>query len=129
MIAVDTNVVVRLLTGDDAKQMARSKNLFQSATIFIAKTVLLETDWVLRTLYGYDALRVVEALESLINLANVRVEDEPAVATALGYCRRGMDFADALHLVSGGQARQFATFDKDLIRRAARLGGLPVVSP
>ena len=54
MTAVDTNVVVRLLTGDDPKQAAAARALFRSRQIWVAKTVLLETGWVLRSLYGYE---------------------------------------------------------------------------
>ncbi len=48
MIAVDTNVLVRLLTGDDPVQESAARSLFASGPIWIAKTVLLETSWVLR---------------------------------------------------------------------------------
>ena len=50
MIAVDTNVVVRLLAQDDPKQAA-ARTLFAAGPIWIAKTVLLETEWELRTVY------------------------------------------------------------------------------
>ncbi len=53
MIAVDTNVLVRLLTGDDPEQEAASRALFARQSIWIAKTVLLETAWVLRSLHGF----------------------------------------------------------------------------
>ena len=52
MIAVDTNVLVRLLTGDDPAQTQRSVELFAQESILIPKTVLLETEWVLR--YSYE---------------------------------------------------------------------------
>jgi len=52
MIAVDTNVLVRLLTGDDPAQTQRAVELFAQESILIPKTVLLETEWVLR--YRYE---------------------------------------------------------------------------
>ena len=52
MIAVDTNVLVRLLTGDDPAQTRRAADLFAQESILIPKTVLLETEWVLR--YRYE---------------------------------------------------------------------------
>jgi hypothetical protein len=52
MIAVDTNVSVRLPTGDEPKQEAAARSLFAAEPIRIAKTVFLETGWVLRSLYG-----------------------------------------------------------------------------
>ena len=54
MTAADTNVVVRLLTGDDPVQSSAARLLFESGTVWIAKTVLLEADWVLRSLYGFE---------------------------------------------------------------------------
>lgn len=50
MIAVDTNVLVRLPTGDHAQQATAARSLFAAEPIWIAKTVLLETGWVLRSL-------------------------------------------------------------------------------
>jgi predicted nucleic-acid-binding protein len=48
MIGVDTNLLVRILTDDDPMQARRAANVLQSGDIFITKTVLLETEWVLR---------------------------------------------------------------------------------
>jgi len=83
MIAVDTNVLVRLLTGDEPRQAAAARSLFASEPIWIAKTVLLETGWVLRSLYGFEESAIREALTRLLGLKNVRTEDESSVAAAL----------------------------------------------
>ena len=122
MIAVDTNVVVRLLTGDEPAETERARRLFESEMIFLPKTVILETEWVLRRLYRLGALPLNRALEGLIGLANVRCEDEPAVRQALIWKQQGMDFADALHLASGRSVTRFATFDLRMIRVAAAAG-------
>lgn len=124
MIAVDTNVVVRLLTGDDQDQAARAKELFEAETIWLPKTVMLEAEWVLRRLYGFDRGRVAGALTALAALPSVRCEDETAIVEALHWATNGLDFADALHLASAGPAERFATFDADLVRqaRSARTG-------
>lgn len=71
MHAVDTNVLVRLLTGDDASQTKRAVALFTKETIFIPKTVLLETEWVLRRLYRLDHKVVVSAFRKLSGLGPV----------------------------------------------------------
>jgi predicted nucleic-acid-binding protein len=47
MVAVDTNIIVRLLTQDDEAQYQKSLEIFQTQTIFIPDTVILETEWVL----------------------------------------------------------------------------------
>jgi predicted nucleic acid-binding protein len=55
----------------------------------------------------------------LVALPNVRCEDEAAVVAALEWSTSGLDFADALRLASARSANAFATFDADLVRRAA----------
>lgn len=118
MIAVDTNVVVRLLVRDDEDQATRAAALFEGNQIYVCKTVLLETEWVLRFSYELDGAAILSALRSLAGLPQVTVEDAPAVAESLDLLEAGMDFADALHMTSSGGAAQFATFDKRLKRCA-----------
>ena len=129
-IAVDTNVVVRLLTADDAEQAKRAKGLFERETIWLPKTVILETEWVLRRLYRFSRSRVARALTALVALPNVRCEDETAVLSALGWALDGLDFADALHLASAGPAQEFVTFDADFVNDAASVAtGIAVHGP
>jgi len=124
MIAVDTNVLVRFLVRDDAGQAARAASLIRKEEIWISKTVLLETDWVLRSLYGYSPESVGEALRRLAGLGTVLLEDELAVAKALDWAGEGLDFADALHLASAGDAKLFATFDRKLAKQVKGRTGL-----
>ena len=128
MVAVDTDIVVRLLTADDPRQTDRARRLFESETIFLAKTVLLETEWVLRRLYRLEREPVNRALEGLLSLANVRCEDEPGLRQALAWNREGLDFADALHLASSRTAERFVTFDRAMINTATTTGR-PVSEP
>jgi predicted nucleic-acid-binding protein len=122
MTAVDTDILVRLLTGDDRKQETIARSLFASGPVWIAKTVLLETDWVLRSLYGFEDDAIREALAKLLGLENVRAEDEYAVAAALDLTERGIEFADALHLASRPPGAAFVSFDRSFVRRARRAG-------
>jgi predicted nucleic-acid-binding protein len=122
MVAVDTNVVVRLLTGDDPAQTAAAQSLFDTQPIWIAKTVLLETAWVLRSLYGFEASAVREAIRGLLGLENVHTEDEAGIAAALALTEHGLELADALHLSSRPANARFASFDKTLVQRARRAG-------
>ena len=126
MTAADTNVLVRLLTGDDPKQAAAARAVFAAGPIWIAKTVLLETAWVLRSIYGFEEGKVGEALTKLLGLKNVHAEDEASVAAALALTRQGMEFGDALHMSSRPPGAAFVTFDRALARRAnrARLRGV-----
>ena len=120
MHAVDTNVLVRLLTADDEAQTRRAAALFKKEDIFIPKTVLLETEWVLRRLYGLECNVVVNALRKVSGLPNVSIEGPLVVTRALQWCEDGMDFADALHLASAHAAEKFATFDVQLKKSAPK---------
>src|SRR5260370_178465 len=100
MTAVDTNVLVRLLTGDDPKQPAPARSLFAAGPIWIAKTVLLETGWVLRSVYGFEEAAIRDAFRRLLGLKNVHAEDEACVAAALAFTVHGIELADAMHLSS-----------------------------
>jgi predicted nucleic-acid-binding protein len=114
MLAVDTNVVVRYLARDDARQTAQADELFRSQQILILKTVLLETEWVLRYSYGFDRGLIGAALRGVAGLPNVTIEDAAAVSHALDWFDDGMGFADALHVAGSAGADQFVTFDRKL---------------
>ncbi len=122
MTAVDTNVLVRLLTGDHPAQAAAARSLFASGPIWIAKTVLLETGWVLRSLYGFEDASIRDAFRRLLGLENVRVEDASSVSAALALAAHGIDLADALHLASRPADAAFVCFDKAFVQRARRAG-------
>jgi len=129
MVAVDTNVLVRFLVRDDVKQAARAASLLRAEEIWISKTVLLETEWVLRSLYGFSTHSLAGALRALAGLRTVFLEDGLAVAKALDWFKEGLDFADALHLASVEGATQFATFDRKLakqVKRATALEPIPL---
>lgn len=128
MVAVDTNVVVRLLTNDHPDQAARAVALFRKSPIFVAKSVLLETEWVLRYSYDIPVESVVLAFLGLMGLANVTIEDAPNVHDAIRMMDKGIDFADALHLTGSIAAKRFATFDAKLAKRARGVASLPVIS-
>jgi predicted nucleic-acid-binding protein len=124
MIAVDTNVLVRLLTRDNPQQAEHATKLISSGVeVFVAKTVLLETAWVLRSAYSFGILDIINALEGIGGMRNVVFEDAPSVALALRWVREnGLDFADALHLATaqGIGAQPFYSFDQPLVKRASR---------
>lgn len=121
MTGLDTNVVVRLVTRDDPAQAQRAEALFRSGRLWLAKTVLLEIEWVLRLTYGLDRRAIHTTLRKLLGYRPLGVEDRGAVLTALAWYRDGMDLADALHLASSRRAERFATFDRRLIATADAL--------
>ena len=127
MIAVDTNVLVRLLTGDQPQQATAARALFAAVEpIWIAKTVLLETGWVLRSLYRFEESAIHDALRKLLGLNNVRVEDAPSVAAALAPLPHGIELADAMHLTGRPAGASFVSFDKAFVQRARRAGLIDV---
>jgi predicted nucleic-acid-binding protein len=128
MIAVDTNVVVRLLVADDAAQARRAIALFGRGAVFIPVTVLLETEWVLRGAYELERTQISRLLHLLLGLPGVEVAEPEAVMRALQRHAEGLDFADALHLALAGDVESFATFDRQLLR-AGKVGGVPIVAP
>jgi predicted nucleic-acid-binding protein len=123
MTALDTNVLVRVITGDDKAQAARAAAFLRAQdSVFIPKTVLLELEWVLRSAYRIEPGTIVSALRDILDVFNVEIEDEPAVRQAIGWYQQGMDFADGLHVASAGPESKFATFDNSLRRKLRRFG-------
>ena len=129
MIAVDTNLLVRLLTKDDPGQAIRAAKIMESDEIFIPKTVILETEWVLRHAYEIDKAAIMKGFEKLMGLPNVRVEDQQTVFQAVSWYESGLDFADALHLASSVKADRFVTFDNGFIKRAQKLISFEISQP
>lgn len=127
MLAVDTNVVVRLLTNDDPAQARRAAAVFVDDDIFIPVTVLLETEWVLRYAYGLDRFAILRGLRGVLGLPQVRPQDPVRIAIALDWYEHGLDFGDALHLAASRHAERFVTFDLKFARRAKALAAPEVV--
>lgn len=121
MIAVDTNVVVRLLTQDDEQQYEKSRKLFQEQDIFIPDTVILETEWVLRFAYHFKPDEVCRAFRNLLGLPNVQLADASVMSQVLQWHENGLDFADALHLALSQNFSAIYTFDIRFVNRAKGL--------
>ena len=129
MIAVDTNLLVRLLTKDDPNQAKRAAKIIESDVIFIPKTVMLETEWVLRHAYEINKDAIMIGFQKIMGLPNVRVEDQQTVFQAISWYKSGLDFADALHLASSMKADGFVTFDKAFIKQARKLISFDITMP
>jgi predicted nucleic-acid-binding protein len=129
VLAIDTNVIVRYLVDDDHEQFLRALRLLEREPVFVADTVLLECEWVLRSGYGFDAPTFVEAMRAFAGLPTIVLENPERAAAALTWCEQGMDFGDALHLAGAAACDAFLTFDRRLAKAATRLGATPVRSP
>jgi predicted nucleic-acid-binding protein len=121
MRAVDTNIVVRYLVKDDDAQSALARDVVGSGAIFVPLTVVLECEWLLRSLYGFSRSAVIAALEAFCGAPGVAVGEAAAVKRAFRLAKQGLDFADALHLAQATECETFVTFDRRLARKAGRL--------
>ena len=129
MVAIDTNILVRFLAGDDAAQSLRARQLLETEAIWVATTVLLESEWVLRRLLKVPRPVVMRLLHGFAGLPNVTLQDTVLVALAFDLAFGGMDFADALHVAATPDGLRFATFDQDFARVATRMGRTGVFAP
>jgi predicted nucleic-acid-binding protein len=129
MISVDTSVVVRLLTGDDQAQFKRAKVLFAKEIIIITTSVILECEWVLRYAYHFKPLKIADAFQALFGLSNVKLQEQLVIYDAIEWHKKGLDFADAIHLAKSRDSESFATFDKKLIKAASKITNFPVFEP
>jgi predicted nucleic acid-binding protein len=129
VVAVDTNVLVRLLTGADPPQYKASVALFSTEQIFIPVTVLLESEWVLRAAFGLSPEEVSDAFKRILGLPNVAVTDAARLARAITWHQQGLDFADALHLALCQGHESLKTFDTAFIKRAKSLTESRVEKP
>jgi predicted nucleic-acid-binding protein len=129
VIAIDTNVLVRLLVSDNVAQSKASHKLFSLEDIFIPDSVLLETEWVLRGVFDLTREDVCAALRRVCGLENVAVSDASLIAQVIDWHEAGFDFADALHLAYSKDQEAFKTFDASFIKNAKRLTSKRVEKP
>ena len=126
MIALDTNVLVRYLVNDDARQAQVARDLLAKLTAdnpgFICREVAVELSWVLERYYRFSRNQIATIFEELVASAELYVEAaEDVVRAADGYRRGGAEFSD--RMIAAAAARSdnalLHTFDK----KAAELAG------
>jgi predicted nucleic-acid-binding protein len=129
MTALDTNVLVRYLAQDDDAQFQKVLQMLnrKEAAFFVCDLVLVETDWVLRSLYDWTGGEVADAFARLTTIHNLAFENETRLRASLKALREGADLADELIIRScrDQRAKAFATFDKGIIRRHKPFASLP----
>jgi len=117
MRAVDTNIVVRLLTRDDPRQTARAE-AFVSKGAWVSHVVLVEVMWVLDSVFELMHKQIATAVEMLLNHRDLVLQDPEVVAAALARFRRRpkLGFSDCMVLELARKAGHvpLATFDKEL---------------
>ncbi|MBK8997988.1 MAG: type II toxin-antitoxin system VapC family toxin [Myxococcales bacterium] len=117
MLAVDTNVLVRLITRDDDKQVATAEQ-FVAKGAWISHLVLAETSWVLSAVYDLKPAAIATAVEMLLNHRDFAVQDPDVVEAALQHFRSkpALGFSDCMVLEIARKAGHtpLGTFDRNL---------------
>ncbi len=119
MRAADTNVVVRLVTRDDARQTAAAESFVEKGA-WVSHLALAETTWVLSAVYQLSPARIARAVEMLLGHRELALQDENVVASALAHFRKrpALGFSDCLMLEIARKAGHLplGTFDRELGR-------------
>ncbi len=113
-VALDTNLLVRLVVDDDTAQVDQVERLLDRAEeVFIPIITLCEVVWVLRRSYKMPTTSIVAALRSIAGIQSVAI-DRPAFEAGLEMLARGGDFADGCVLFEAKRAKcdRLATFDR-----------------
>jgi predicted nucleic-acid-binding protein len=129
MWSVDTNVLIRALTGDDSRQGPAAASFIRDhGPVWVSQVVLLETVWVLESVYDCGKPQLAEALKRIIDNRELSLEEAAVARAALAlYQAKGkVTFEDCLILESGRKAGHLplATFDKAL----GKLEGAQILS-
>ncbi len=106
---VDTNVILRFLTGDPPDLAAHARALFEAVddgkvTLIIDEIVVAETVWVLGSFFGYPNQKIAQVVQELLNHDGLQADDKPGLLAALSlFADKNVDFADALVAVHMAQ--------------------------
>ena len=122
MRGLDTNVLVRYLAADDAKQLATVEELLDEAErnrepLFVSAIVICELVWVLATRYDQSKLQIIQTLEQILAMGQFRIENDSLVRHSLESFRTSKgSFADYLiaEVCKQNGCRDFVTFDRAL---------------
>ena len=119
MRAVDTNVLIRLITRDDKKQVDTAE-AFVAKGAWVSHLVMAETTWVLEAVYGRSREEIATAVEMLLNHQHLSLQDPDVVQAAVGALRthKGVTFSDALILATARKSGHvpLGTFDRHLAK-------------
>ena len=128
MRAVDTNIILRLITGDDPQQEAIARALIAREVMHVPLTVVLESEWVLRSFYKLTRQQIASAFTLLSDHPGLHFSDAAQVRRACSRYVAGADFDDVIHLIAAARdgASALVTFDEDLDGEAGSEKPIPV---
>ena len=119
MRAVDTNVLVRLVTRDDTRQVAAAESFVERGA-WVSHVALVEATWVLDAVYGRRPAEIATAIEMLLNHQTLTIQDAEVVSAALEHFRTrpALGFSDCLLLEVARKAghEPLGTFDRDFAK-------------
>ncbi len=124
MKAIDTNVVLRFLLGDDPDQCEAAGECI-AAGVFVSHSVLIEAEWVLRST-GWEREKINRTFADFIALESVEVAQRGQLQWALDRHRLGADWADMLHLIAASGHECFASFERRLAKQAGLASPVPI---
>jgi predicted nucleic-acid-binding protein len=131
MIGIDTNLLLRLIVGDDPRQAVTARDFLREHCSadepgYVCHIVLVELVWTLAKAYGFTRAQIAAALEQVLETAQLDIESSNDVAAATKDFRSGTaDFADCLlvRVNSAAGCSSTVTFD----RKAAKLKGFELL--
>ncbi|HEY1052438.1 MAG TPA: type II toxin-antitoxin system VapC family toxin [Prosthecobacter sp.] len=130
MTGLDTNILVRYFAQDDESQFRAVLRLLtrRGSLYFVSDLVLVESAWVLTSVYDWTDLEIVEAYELLLTISNLTFENEGRVRAALRAVKRGAGLADELIVAASRDVfgcRDLATFDARFAKRHPSFAFVP----
>lgn len=127
MIGIDTNILLRYLLKDDPVLSPRALEIIAANDCFVTRAALTEVVYTLESYYRSSRLDIGRALDALLSLQRVSIEDSAVTERAVTWYKGGMDFGDAMIAASSHRSARVYTFDRDFARLARKIRIAPPV--
>ena len=127
MISIDTNILLRYLLKDDPALSPRALEIIAANDCFVSRAALTEVVYTLESYYRNSRAEIGRALDALLSLQRVSIEDGAVTERAVSWYKGGMDFGDAMIAASSHGVARVDTFDRDFARLARKLRIAPPV--
>ena len=127
MISIDTNILLRYLLKDDPVLSPQALAVISANDCFVTRAALTEVVYTLESYYRSSRADIGRALDALLSLQHVTIEDNAVTERAVTWYKAGMDFGDAMIAASSHGSERVDTFDRDFARLARKLRIAPPV--
>ena len=127
MISIDTNILLRFLLDDHPALSAQARRIIGTQHCHVGLLTLAETGFVLVSFYRASKTELVRSARALLDVPTLAFEREERLPAALDAVASGMDWFDALLWAGSPTDQPLASFDRDFVRRAAKMGLPPRV--